>query len=896
MNIPSFFAKYVASNSLRNLVCYAVLGGVVASCGGTTGDPVDGEPTVGIETPTPSIAPSPTPFVTETPIPSPFVTPTPIGSPVVIPSPVVTPTPFVTPTPVPPTKTVVYAINVGSFDSLDVTQDLRYTGDMLYEGGNLSATNNNIQGSILQDIYQSERWGEFSYNLPVDNGQYDITLQFAEIYWDEVGDRVLHVDIEGARMISDLDIFAEVGSNAALDRVVEGVNVSDGILTLRFSARNDAAKLAGLVVRGLDSTVVPTPTPVFTPPPTVTPTPTPVFTPPPTVTPTPSPVFTPPVIVTPTPVATPSPIVLPTPVVTPTPVAPTPTPTTGLNGQQLYQDFGCTACHGNDGQQVSQPIVFENYTYETFLQKIEDTMPPQNPSACVGECAEAVATYAWSLRPQVSCDSEEILPRRVRLLTKFEYVNTMNDLFSRTDAETLASGIGADAEVRGFDNNAEANKISSARMDAYWNSAEAFASSSNLNEWLNTNNCSQQNDVGYCFAEKFGREAFRRDLSDDEKNEYRDLFSEGGNDEEGAKIVAQTMLVSPNFLYRTELGQNGQLTQYEIANLLSYTFWGSMPDDTLLNKANANGLSSADQLSQEVERLIANAKAREQFVHFGRQWLEVESVENLDRDSQLFPTFNASVASAMDQEVELFLAEVMLQDGYGVGDIFQSDFVFANQELANFYGLDPVNGTAMQKVESNDLRGGVLSLGALLARNAKFDDTHPIKRGLFVRRNLLCQEFGTPPPVIGEVEPFDPDKPTRERFAAHTANEACASCHQFIDEIGFAFENYDAVGKFRATEGNNLAIDASGDISGLERMTDSDVHTFLNLQDLSAVLAGDGLAPASECLVETFQRMMHGVEDPDSCTSDNITSRWTSGSIKDLWIEMVVSQSFTQRQ
>ncbi|MEM9360900.1 MAG: DUF1592 domain-containing protein, partial [Pseudomonadota bacterium] len=444
-------------------------------------------------------------------------------------------------------------------------------------------------------------------------------------------------------------------------------------------------------------------------------------------------------------------------------------------------------------------------------------------------------------------------------------------------------------------NNASANRVTSARMDAYWNAAGAIAAAANVNSWLSTNSCSQ-NDMGYCFVEKFGRDAFRRDLTDEEKTEYQGLFLEGENDEEAARIIVQAMLVSSNFLYRNELGQNGQLTQYEIANLLSYTFWGSMPDQVLLEKAENNQLSNVNELGDEVERLISSEKARKQFVHFGRQWLDAEPVEGLDRDPLQFPDFSPSLATAMDEEVELFLAEVMLQDGYMMEDIFQSDFVFANQELASFYGMPAVNGSSMQKVANTETRGGVLSLGAVLARNAKFDDSHPIKRGLLVRSHLLCQEFGTPPPVIGEVEPFDPDKPTRERFAAHTANEGCASCHQFIDEIGFAFENYDAIGKYRTTEGNNLAIDASGSISGLERMTDPDVHSFMNLQDLSAVLASDGLDSTSKCFVETFQRMMNGVEEPDSCTADNTAQRWSSGSIKDLWVEMIASQSFTQRQ
>ena len=572
-------------------------------------------------------------------------------------------------------------------------------------------------------------------------------------------------------------------------------------------------------------------------------------------------------------------------------------PAAKLDGAQLYKDHGCLACHGNDGQQKSAPIVFANYTYDSLLAKIENTMPPQNPGACVGACAEAVAEYTWSLRPQqTACGTTEAsLPRRVRLLTKFEYVNTINDLFSRSDADSLANLIGSDTEVKGFDSNVRVNKVTSVRLDAYWNTAQRIAASVNFNKWLNTNNCSR-NEKSYCFVEKFGRDAFRRELSDEEKTDYQAVFNEGADDAAAAKAVAQAMLISPNFLYRNELGQNGQLTQYEIASLLSYTFWGSMPDSALLDKAKNNQLNDASKLEKEVQRLLASDKARKQFVHFGRQWLDVDAVESINRDKKTYPDFSKKVASAMDKEIDMFLTELMLSDGYTMKDFFQNDFTFVNQDLASFYGMAGVSGQAMQKVNSDATRGGVLGLGAVLVNNAKFDDTNPIKRGLLVRRHLLCQEFGTPPPAVGEVEPFDASKPTRERFAAHTKNENCASCHQYIDEIGFAFENFDAVGKYRSTEGNNLPIDASGSISGLELMTGSDRHAFTNLQDLAGILASNGLTSASECLVENFQRMMEGVEKPDPCKTTNTATRWGSGSIKDLWVEMIASQSFTKRQ
>ncbi len=571
------------------------------------------------------------------------------------------------------------------------------------------------------------------------------------------------------------------------------------------------------------------------------------------------------------------------------------------SGQQAFKDFGCVACHGNDGLQESQPIIFDNYTLESLIAKIDVSMPisPVDDDAwktCVGDCAKAVGEYLWSIRPMESCDvGEKVLPRRVRNLTKFEYSNTINDLFGRNDGEALASGIGSDTEVKGFDNNAYANSVTITQMDSYWNAAKDIAQVVDVRPWLSTNNCNVQG-MSACFVSKFGRSAFRRPLINEEMDDYTDIFDAGSNDEEGARFVVQAMLVSPNFLYRSEIGTNGRLTQYEVASLLSYTFWGSTPDEALLDMAANNRLGDTGQIKSAVEQLLTDTKAERQFVHFGRQWLQVDEVAELNRGNT-FPAFTNGVASAMDRELELFLQEMLLRDGYNMNDFFTWDQTFANNTLANFYNLNGA-GNQMTKIDAGPNRGGVLRLGAVLLRNSKLDESHPIKRGLLVRSHLLCQEFGAPPPNVGEVEPFDPTKPTRERFTAHSENEACASCHQYIDEIGFAFENYDAVGQFRTSEANGAAVDATGTISGLEIITGSDSHSFTDLNGLANILGESAQRSTSSCLAEQFQRMMDGEAKPDSCTVDNTVARWNPNvnSLKDLWVEMVSSQTFTLRQ
>ena len=161
--------------------------------------------------------------------------------------------------------------------------------------------------------------------------------------------------------------------------------------------------------------------------------------------------------------------------------------------------------------------------------------------------------------------------------------------------------MGSDTEVHGFDNNVAANTITLGRMDGFWSAAENAAKTVSLSRYLS--GC-PSTGAASCFVEAFGRRAFRRPLSAEEKADYISLFNQGASREAGARYVVQTMLVSPNFLYRTELGQNGQLTQYEIASLLAYTFWGSTPDDSLLDKAANNQLAAKEQLKQTVDGLL----------------------------------------------------------------------------------------------------------------------------------------------------------------------------------------------------------------------------------------------------------------------------------------------------
>ncbi len=590
--------------------------------------------------------------------------------------------------------------------------------------------------------------------------------------------------------------------------------------------------------------------------------------------------------------------------------------TQGKTGQELYKEHNCHLCHNNDGLKKELPIVFENWNQQTLTRRINDTMPEKDPGACVGACAEKIAAYLLSIAPERECAEEPTpLPRRLRLLTNREYANTLNDLLQTSQGYQLIKNFESDTIVAGFDNNASGSNININRMNAYWNAAKTIAEShSDINRLLNCGQQQQQqqnqqaskDDLRRCadeFIPKFGERAFRRPLTAEELESYKELFVSATDREAAGRITLQAFLSSSNFLYRTELGQedNGQyrLSAYEIASLLSYTFWGSMPDENLFRAAKDGHLYDPNNLKSQINRLLGDKKAELQLAYFGKQWLNAKHIANIARDEKFFPSYSSEIGLLMEQELDQVLAELFTSDtSYSVTDIFQHNFTYANNDLADFYGFSGVQHSDFRKINNIPNRKGILSLGGILAKNAKFQENDPIHRGLLVRRNLLCQEFGVPPANIGEVEPLDPNKPLRERFSAHSNNKACASCHEKIDPIGFAFENYNAVGLYQETEGNNLPIDASGILEGLNSMAGTDKHEFNSLHDLSDILANAGKDRIAYCLAEQFERYMAGIAKPDTCQVEENKQRWLNQSDKllDLWPAVMSSPNFAIRQ
>jgi hypothetical protein len=501
--------------------------------------------------------------------------------------------------------------------------------------------------------------------------------------------------------------------------------------------------------------------------------------------------------------------------------------------------------------------------------------------------------------PGQHCDDERPGPRQLRMLTRREYANTVKDLLG-VDVDT--ANLPVEPKVKGFDNNAAAMVITSRHMDEYLALAETAGDRAVTTQRAkilacdpSAAGCSKQ------FIKDLGLRAFRRPLSTEEIDQLAGAFT-GNSFDDGMRVAIGAMLISPSFLYRSEVGEvkNGVavLTPYETASALSYLYWGTMPDAELFAAAADGKLATAEERTAQARRLLADPRARAEVVDFATQWLRTEEAAAGNKDATVYPSFDTAVRDAITEEQRRFVEDVIFTRNGRFEDLFLADYVFANEALARFYGLpSPGSGFAKVPVDPETGRGGLLGLGTVLAAHAHSNESSPVKRGVFVRGRLLCQDLPPPPPDVDATPPgLDPTLTTRARFARHTDDPACAGCHQYIDGVGFAFEAFDGVGVLRSEE-NGLPVDVSGELVGLEGLGNTDKVTFKGTRELAELIANSQSGQA--CLPLQYFRYARGYqeESDDACAVHNLQLAFGESdlNLQEMLVAMVALPTFTQR-
>ena len=324
------------------------------------------------------------------------------------------------------------------------------------------------------------------------------------------------------------------------------------------------------------------------------------------------------------------------------------------------------------------------------------------------------------------------------------------------------------------------------------------------------------------------RRAYRRPLESADLDTlmafYRTGRQDGGFDT-GIQLALERLLVSPDFLFRIERdpadvepGTPYALTDLELASRLSFFLWSSIPDARLLDLAERGQLQDPVVLEAEAQRLLADPRASALVQNFAGQWLYLRNLAGVVPDAEAFPEFDENLREAFGRETELFV-ESLIRDDRSVLDLLGADYTFANERLAQHYGIPNVYGNHYRRVELGrelaERRGGIFGHGSLLTATSYPNRTSPVLRGKWVLTNIL----GTPPPPPPADVPDLPDRgedgraaTVRDRLQRHRESPVCSACHAPMDPLGLALENYDAIGTWRTSGEAGLPIDASGNL------------------------------------------------------------------------------------
>lgn len=331
----------------------------------------------------------------------------------------------------------------------------------------------------------------------------------------------------------------------------------------------------------------------------------------------------------------------------------------------------------------------------------------------------------------------------------------------------------------------------------------------------------QRMELARDLVARVGRLLFRRTLDEDEVRRYVSLvpLAEGHGDsfEAGLALSLQALMTSPNFVFRgggQPVGEpfvTGSLVdEVTLASRLSFFLWSSVPDETLLDLAERGELR--DQLREQVRRMLADERASALTEHFAGQWLQLRDMRIVSPDPERFPDFDGRLRQDMVTETRQFF-DYMLKENRSVLDLLGADYTFVNENLAKHYGIDGVQGGEFRKVSLEGTpRRGVLTHGSILTVTSDPTRTSPVKRGKWVLENILGLP---PPPAPQDIPEFDEDGAEgvegtlRLRLEAHRDNPACASCHAYMDPIGFAYEHFDAIGRWRENDSGD-EIEAAG--------------------------------------------------------------------------------------
>jgi hypothetical protein len=525
-------------------------------------------------------------------------------------------------------------------------------------------------------------------------------------------------------------------------------------------------------------------------------------------------------------------------------------------------------------------------------------------TSAAGPTSNADGTSTGVVTAPLNCEQVHVGFTPLQRLSRAQYTNTVRDLLKvNLDSASLSE----DERVGIFAGNTIA-PVNGLVVDQYAAAATRAAAQAlpNLEKLvpcerakLGDPACAAQ------FIEKFGLRVYRRPLLAQERASYVSLFQsfQANGYADALRTVVQTMLQSPNFIYRIELkpvtpgsGEGSTLDAYELAARLSFFLLSTTPDDALLESARSGALLDSAGLQKETARLLADPRFGDTLDSFHLQWLELDKLEGLTKDSTLYPSFTPELSAAMRRETLSFVRHVINKDHAKLDTLLTASYSFPQGPLLGLYGLDSKVVRAADEPVALDpnARAGLFTQPAFLAVHAHYNQTSPVARGKVIIRNVLCQTLPDPPPEVNTT-PADPSTTasTRQRLLQHQNNPSCSGCHKRIDGIGLGFEQFDAIGAGRTME-SGQAIDSSGEVLG----TRSSNGSFNGAVELAHKLAAS--SEVQQCVATQWLRFALGRMEAsaDACARNKLFEDFASSDhdIRALLQAIVQSDTFRMKR
>jgi hypothetical protein len=500
----------------------------------------------------------------------------------------------------------------------------------------------------------------------------------------------------------------------------------------------------------------------------------------------------------------------------------------------------------------------------------------------------------------------------VRRLTRLEYDNTIRDLLGITTSVSQQAKFAADTEssLSGFVRGGAITEGDDARTMMTAGDTVAGTVISRLSSLLP---CSPlptaAGDQDACVAKfipQFGKRAYRRPLTAHETELMQTLYKTQRSPEVGASFeqavgtLVGAIIQSPQFLYHWELGNNAPLkdgslirfNSYELASKLSYLFWSTMPDDKLFEAADNHGLDTPDQIAAQAQRLLGDERAKQGLTNFHLQWSEIGDLLQIPKDES-YKDYSPAVAQSMLDETRNFVTSLFQGKSPATLEaLLTSSTTVADASLAKIYGASAsASGTDAQPLTLDPKqRAGIFTHLAFLTAKADTDESHPVKRGDAILRRLLCTEFKVPTDVPPVADAMPGGATTRERFSMHD-QMPCATCHVLIDPIGFAFEEFDAIGAYRTMDQGH-PVDSSDTVT-----LGTSTLKFANAVELMGQLAK--LSDVQSCMATQWMRYAMGrrevaSEAPSLQVASDVFKQ-SSYDFKALLVALTRTRSFTHR-